>query len=385
MKMRISKFIPMSLSLVMLSILLFGCTFKSATVGKDSAHPKLRVLVDASKEEIQWWFPQGSSGFDFKKEHMGKPAADGMRARGWDVVELPRGSVVTLEMLKDFNIVIRLAPLSGYSESEAAAYQEAVASGARMLLIGSPRKDAVAEAFGLIFDSRSRLSPINKIIPHSLTTEIENFNAAAANAPPAYKVLPVWSIDRPWTAIKELPQDAVTLAWAGDDQSDENPVFGYSLYHNGYILFSGSALGFGEYDPGLRNRVLDFLEQHSSLDLQRPATSPLRIEATGPQPPVLVAPENGAILPQPEKGPWVFTWEPIPGVRKYQIIVFGAKAENPAANREIASASYTIPQGKSYIVDRYLRGWMWRVRAQDSDGDWGRWSPARYFDVEPRR
>jgi hypothetical protein len=372
MNMRTLHFVPVGLIFLML----IASPFESATADRNSPSRKTRALIDASKDGGVWTANQG------------KATADAMRARGWDVVELPRGEPITSEAFKDFDIVIRPAPFFGYTALEAAAYQEAVSAGARVFIIGSAQyDDAVAEAFSLRFDDHRRLSPIVKIVPHPLTAERENFDAAASNAPPTYRIFPTWSIDRLWTAINKLPRDAVVLAWVGDKPLDENPVFGYSLYNNGYILFSGAALGFGERDPGLCNKVLDFLERKSASDLQQSfIATTLKITAEGPPPPFLLTPENEALLPQPQKEPWKFAWSPIPGARKYQIVVFGSKAAFPLIDTQTSSTSHTYSSSSSsYIAYQNLRGWIWRVRAQGSDGKWGSWSPIQYFDVDTIR
>jgi Ca-activated chloride channel homolog len=89
----------------------------------------IRVLVDASKDEA-WWNTQNN-------KHRGKAAADSMRARGWEVVELPRGKVINPELFKGFDIVIR-PTVRGipYAQSEEIAYKIAVAAGVKLLSIG---------------------------------------------------------------------------------------------------------------------------------------------------------------------------------------------------------------------------------------------------------
>jgi VWFA-related protein len=96
----------------------------------------IRVLVDASKDGGVWWFPQGPPNFNPNNNHQGKAAADSMRARGWEVVELPRGNLITPELLKGFDIVIRPTVFFSYTQSEVIAYKEAVAAGVKMLSIG---------------------------------------------------------------------------------------------------------------------------------------------------------------------------------------------------------------------------------------------------------
>jgi hypothetical protein len=124
---------------------------------------------------------------------------------------------------------------------------------------------------------------------------------------------------------------------------------------------------------------------HSSSDLQqeRPA-APLWInKAAGLPAPVLATPENRDILSQPNAGQWLFKWKDVPGAQRYQIIVTGATAGIAAANTETLSCEYAMPRKNAYIASPNLRGWTWRVRAQDRNGQWGKWSETREFDVAP--
>ncbi len=47
----------------------------------------------------------------------------------------------------------------------------------------------------------------------------------------------------------------------------------------------------------------------------------------------------------------------------------------------VADTSYTKTQ-TGYIADQNRLGWSWKVRAR-IDGEWGEWSEAGWFDVEP--
>lgn len=318
----------------------------------------VRALVDASKDGGIWWFPQyAGTGFDPDQYHQGKVMADDMRARGWEVTELPRGEIITPDTLQGFDILIRTEPYSAYSSREANAYRDAVARGARLYLMGSSAgyDDRVAAAFGLRFGGNRHIS-LQKVIPHSLTAGIE-------------------SLAIPWVTVLERPQESEVLAWgAGDD-----PLLGYHCRSAGYVLFAGTSSAiFG--DP-LRSNVLEFLEWNSAYDLRAQSLAPpIVISAAGPPAPVLINPEPGEVLPQPDAGDWVFEWEEVSGARRYQITVLGPKASLFLVNTETTSTSY-ISQRSGYIVARNAIGWRWSVRAQGLDGEWGDWSEERIFDV----
>jgi hypothetical protein len=319
----------------------------------------IRALVDASKDGGLWWFPQYSgAGFDQNKNHQGKAMADAMRARGWEVMELGRGEVITADKLEGYDIIIRPEPYSCYSASEAIVYRDAVAAGARLFLMGSAAgyDDVVANIFGLRFGGRRHIS-VEKIIPHFLTARI---GLAAI----------------PWVTVQEMPRESVTLAWG----PGEDPVLGYYAFLEGYVLFAGTS-SFICGSPLLGN-MLEFLESTSSYELQRQSLDiPVWISTGGPSAPVLISPEPGAVLPQPDAGQWVFEWNGIPGAQKYQIVVLGSKAAFFLVNDQTASTSFIIPKSSGYIVDCNAIGWRWSIRAQGSDGQWGNWSEERLFDI----
>jgi hypothetical protein len=102
----------------------------SAAAGNSHIPAKpFRALVDASKDGGVWWFPQRPPDFDPAKHHQGKAMADAMRAKGWEVTELPRDTEITIDQLTGFDLVIRPPAFFPYSEAEASAYRESVASG----------------------------------------------------------------------------------------------------------------------------------------------------------------------------------------------------------------------------------------------------------------
>ena len=319
----------------------------------------IRTLVDASKDGGPWWFPQyAGTGFDPNQAHQGKVMADAMRARGWEVEELPRGETVTLDTLRGFDVVIRPAPYFCYSASEAIAYRKAVASGARLFLMGSAEgyDDRIADIFGLRFGGNRHIS-LGKIIPHSLTSGLE--------------LLAI-----PWVSVLEMPEESVVLAWGANG----DPVLGYDSSYAGYVLFSGTSSA--TFEEPFMSKALEFLETYSAYDLQLQFLPfPIFVESTDLPSPVLICPEPLEVLPQPEDGAWVFRWEAVPGAQSYQITVLGPKASRFLVNRETTSNTYIRPISSSYIANSNAIGWRWSVRAQGPGGIWGNWSEERLFDV----
>jgi hypothetical protein len=104
---------------------------------------------------------------------------------------------------------------------------------------------------------------------------------------------------------------------------------------------------------------------------------------SGPKAPVLVTPVAGAVLPQPESGLWIFEWKSVRKAKQYEIYIIAAEATFPLADSITPSTHFVVPQRGGYIIDRHLKGWTWRVRAQDKNGQLGSWSESRQFDVAP--
>src|SRR5215813_6665790 len=107
---------PIKSILIVVALLLIVATVQGQSTRR------LRVLIDASKCGGLWWFPQGRT-FDPKQPHQGKPLADLIRAKGWEVVEVPGGEVITADTLHDADLVIRPPAYFNYSAGEVAAYR----------------------------------------------------------------------------------------------------------------------------------------------------------------------------------------------------------------------------------------------------------------------
>lgn len=120
---------------------------------------------------------------------------------------------------------------------------------------------------------------------------------------------------------------------------------------------------------------------------QPPTATP---DTVPPLAPVLVSPANGATLPQDnndrctqqESGPgyvWTFEWR-YPGnaseVLRYHVL---SGFFDTLVSGSVAYARDSC----GFIAEHNLRGWSWKVRAQDRAGNWGPWSETWGFDVEP--
>ena len=109
-----------------------------------------------------------------------------------------------------------------------------------------------------------------------------------------------------------------------------------------------------------------------------------------PTVPLLISPNNGAILPQPSEEPWTFDWtdslDPDWDIIQYRLYVIHEHAQIPLIDDYVKDSYYSKTLG-GYITDENLRGWTWKVRTQSGDGDyseWSDWSETWSFDVEAR-
>lgn len=353
---------------------LFGWGHNAEKARLDSTDQPVRALIDASKDPVYWWVQVEPPAYDanggivqtarsgFSYPYYGKSMADSMREKGWKVRELKLGENLDADTLKNFDIIVRTPPLLPYTEMEANAYRQAVASGARLLLMASAGGDDVARGFGIRFGDIRQVR-LNKIIPNE-------FMQAMAR-------LPI-----PWIEITEMPQDAVALAW----ETGGNPLLGFRRYTEGYVLFYGAPLGIDDDGPQLQDDLLNFLAKPASESLESEMSATPKpidgLKAALP-PPALITPRNGDTLSQPYMDSWSFEWDDVPGAAKYQIIVQGWGVGNPVINTKIGQSKIVMPQQKDTYTENNRIGWTWRVRAQDQKGKWGSWSEKRLFFVAP--
>lgn len=324
-----------------------------------------RVLIDASKCGGLWWFPQGPT-FDPVKPHQGKPFADTMRYRRWEVTELPRGEIITFDKLRDADIVIRPPAEFGYTTDEIMAYRQSVTAGAKLLLVGDGGNDAVAQSFGVRFEPLTRFAPVRRWIRHPFTENIDSFTTS-------------------WSAISEAPSAAVLLAWLSREEDNPRPVLGYIPYGKGYVVFMSQSLISRNPSEAFNNSLINTLVRYTPEEISRmPIGSPVLARESSGMPPLLLEPVAGATLPQLQTAEWRFDWDDVPGAKSYEIVVLGPSAMFPLFHVTTTKSEFVAPIREGYISDLNLEGWSWRVRAQYSGSSRGPWTTARRFNVERR-
>jgi len=180
-----------------LTILLLSCTKEpsllSNTNPATSVSPKPNtnspalksILVDASKDGGGWWFPQGpATGFSATNPHQGTALADYFRNLGYQVDELPRGAIITSELLDKYSKVIRPSAFFSYSAEEIKAYTSFLNRSSSLLLVSDHMmytvNDQLSASLGLMFEGVCE-GPITSFQPHAITSGVTSLNYIAGS------------------------------------------------------------------------------------------------------------------------------------------------------------------------------------------------------------
>ena len=140
-----------------------------------SARPK-SILIDASRDGGVWWFPQSSAtGFSSLNDHQGKALANYLRSLGYLVDELPRGTVITSDLLNKYDNVVRAVGFGSYSIDEIAAYKLFLNGNKSLLLLQdhlmNSINDQLSIELGVNFEG-TYSGALNSFSPHTITTGV---------------------------------------------------------------------------------------------------------------------------------------------------------------------------------------------------------------------
>jgi thiol-disulfide isomerase/thioredoxin len=236
-------------------VILLGLS--QAAMSADGAGPRGKIVVDASKDEGAWWFPQVEGRIDPARQHLGKRLADSLKSSGWDVEEVARGEDIT-GRLAGATIVVRAGFAGRYRPPEVEAYCDFAYAGGSVLLLrgivrpGDEDQDAVARAFGVRFSDSVRMAAIKRWAPIALTQGS------------GFVPYGVGSI------VKEAPASASPLAFGDNGET----VMGITQFGKGKVLFAGALLGLLNAPIPLTGRILD--ELASKEPVSRLARAPAR-------------------------------------------------------------------------------------------------------------
>jgi hypothetical protein len=120
---------------------------------------------------------------------------------------------------------------------------------------------------------------------------------------------------------------------------------------------------------------------------------------SGPTIPTLVWPVNNAAikqnnpdigcLPHPTRGfgfripfDWTDSSAPI-GIAGYHIFAKHKDAQFPIVDGEVTASEFVDTGCNTFVIDHFLDGWEWRVRAKDTLGNFSPWSTTGTFRFEP--
>ena len=133
--------------------------------------PDKKILVDASRDGGVWWYPQ-SNNFSSENQHQGKLLVDYLKSLGYEVDELPRGAMITTEILSKYSKVIRANAFSNYSTDEITVYNKFLEGPVSMLLLQdhltNTQNDNLSSQLGLDFQGAVN-GPILNFNAHPVT------------------------------------------------------------------------------------------------------------------------------------------------------------------------------------------------------------------------
>ncbi len=204
-----------------------------------------KILIDASHDGGVWWYPLSTAtGFDPKEWHQGKPFADLLREKGFEVDELGRGDELTDEMFFGYYIVIRANGFQTYTDEELKVYSRLVYRGMNMVFFTDHKKydpvDELGNLLGLKFEGIA-YGIVNNFTPHIITDYISSIDYIAGSV----------------LTNSDKNPDIEILGWLGEDDyadlnfngvKDDNepsapPVMGILNYPKSRIFFIGDMNG----------------------------------------------------------------------------------------------------------------------------------------------
>ncbi|HEX6008717.1 MAG TPA: hypothetical protein VFZ50_01290 [Actinomycetota bacterium] len=119
----------------------------------------------------------------------------------------------------------------------------------------------------------------------------------------------------------------------------------------------------------------------------------------------LLSPEEGAVVPQNDPSTGCtptpnagfgsvieFAWRAnhLKDIAAYQLFVQHPNATFPLVDAVVNETSFTLLNCGAFVIDPFLNGWQWRVRALDGQGNFSDWAegvfnfaPCRLADGRP--
>lgn len=224
----------------------------SGQYGLPANPPPHSILVDASKDGGGWWFPQGpGTGYTASANHQGKALADYLKSRGYAVDELPRGAVITTELLNKYTKVIRAAAFFNYSTQEIEAYHSFLSKPSSLFLISDHLQNTVNDGLsaylGLIFEG-AQWGPITSFQSHPVTAGVSSVNFIAG------------SVIRNWDPLKITVLGSINLQ-SGGGEGTMGGAMGIVNHPTSKIFFIGDINGIEQVPQPFTSNIVKWLFQ----------------------------------------------------------------------------------------------------------------------------
>jgi hypothetical protein len=226
-------------------------------LGRIDARIRRHILIDASRDGGVWWYPQ-IGPFDPLANHQGQALADALRALGHLVMELPRSTAVTAELLSAYDIVIRAVGFGPYGAAELAAYASYLQNGGRLLLLSDhSASDGLAMSLGVKFEGATRgANMLSTFIAHPITQSVGplyyNCGSGLSRYPASAQILGRLS------AASYLDLNSNGVQDPGEVSGP--PVLGVMSWGNGRIVFCGDTNLWEAPPQPLLDNVLKWFE-----------------------------------------------------------------------------------------------------------------------------
>ncbi|MFZ9386800.1 MAG: hypothetical protein ACO25B_02870 [Chitinophagaceae bacterium] len=208
------------------------------------------ILIDASRDGGLWWFPQSEqSGFSTERDHQGKYLADHLKQKGFKVVELYRGAVISDDLLSRYRFVIRAGGYGNYSQDELTAYSRFLSREVSLLLLqdhlANRSNDALSRMLDLNFTGMIS-GPVGNFAPHPVTANANlSFTAGSfLNQPDTSKVTLLGFI-----------------TGSSTNDSTRNVVMGIRKHPTARIFFIGDVNGLEQIPQPLTTNLFRWLAE----------------------------------------------------------------------------------------------------------------------------
>jgi hypothetical protein len=179
----------------------------------------------------------------------------------------------------------------------------------------------------------------------------------------------------------------VTYTYNVNATDPDGDILIYSLINNPIGMTINSTTGLINWTPTSTGDYTVTVEVFDNGSPVESTTQSFTITVNEECIPSLVSPSEGAVFDNgcsdhSDLIIWNFDWSDCPNVTRYHLYVIHSTATIPVIDNSNISRSYYTREDYGYISNQNCFNWKCKVRAM-INGQWGRWSEERTFDVEP--